>query len=150
MADKIRALDRAGYPRAEIARRLGKRYQHVRNVLEGDKLRGAAPRETASSAPLAQPKPAHSFFPDRPQVFRIEVSADGVLTLPEPLRAALKVTECGVLLGRMNGPDLMLTDAFAAAERARALVLLLDKGSGSAVDSLISDRRREAAMEADD
>ena len=36
VADKIRALDAAGHPRAEIARLLGKRYQHVRNVLEGD------------------------------------------------------------------------------------------------------------------
>ncbi|HEY5007143.1 MAG TPA: hypothetical protein VII42_04010, partial [Caulobacteraceae bacterium] len=33
VSDKIRALDAAGAPRAEIARFLGKRYQHVRNVL---------------------------------------------------------------------------------------------------------------------
>jgi hypothetical protein len=32
-ADKIRALDTAGLPRAEIARFLGIRYQHVRNTL---------------------------------------------------------------------------------------------------------------------
>src|ERR1700753_2500654 len=36
VADKIRALSAAGVPRADIARLLGKRYQHVRNVLEGD------------------------------------------------------------------------------------------------------------------
>ena len=36
VADKIRALAAAGVPRADIARFLGKRYQHVRNVLEGD------------------------------------------------------------------------------------------------------------------
>src|SRR5580704_10924033 len=36
VADKIRALSAAGVPRADIARFLGKRYQHVRNVLEGD------------------------------------------------------------------------------------------------------------------
>ncbi|HXQ46159.1 MAG TPA: hypothetical protein VN806_06050, partial [Caulobacteraceae bacterium] len=35
-SDRIRALAAAGAPRAEIARFLGKRYQHVRNVLEGD------------------------------------------------------------------------------------------------------------------
>jgi hypothetical protein len=34
ISDRIRALDRLGMPRAEIARQLGKRYQHVRNVLE--------------------------------------------------------------------------------------------------------------------
>ena len=32
-SQKIRALNKLGLPRAEIARRLGKRYQHVRNVL---------------------------------------------------------------------------------------------------------------------
>ncbi len=36
VAGKIRALAGAGVPRADIARFLGKRYQHVRNVLEDD------------------------------------------------------------------------------------------------------------------
>src|SRR5580704_403010 len=40
VSDKIRALAGAGYERADIARVLGKRYQHVRNVLEGDAQRG--------------------------------------------------------------------------------------------------------------
>jgi hypothetical protein len=33
-SDKIRALARAGYPTAEIARLLSLRYQHVYNVLD--------------------------------------------------------------------------------------------------------------------
>ncbi len=40
VADKIRALAGAGVARADIARFLGKRYQHVRNVLEGDAQSG--------------------------------------------------------------------------------------------------------------
>ncbi len=32
-SSKIRALNAKGYKRADIARFLGKRYQHVRNVL---------------------------------------------------------------------------------------------------------------------
>ncbi|UYN99252.1 MAG: hypothetical protein KIT02_15230 [Devosia sp.] len=36
VADKIRELDGKGVSRAQIARLLGKRYQHVRNVLERD------------------------------------------------------------------------------------------------------------------
>ena len=36
VSNKIRALAAGGVPRAEIARLLGKRYQHVRNVLEDD------------------------------------------------------------------------------------------------------------------
>ena len=42
VSDKIRALAAAGYSRADIARMLGKRYQHVRNVLEADKAKAAA------------------------------------------------------------------------------------------------------------
>lgn len=33
VSSKIRALDAAGYTRSQIANFLGKRYQHVRNVL---------------------------------------------------------------------------------------------------------------------
>ena len=40
VSDRIRALDAAGIQRADIARFLGKRYQHVRNVLEGDAQSG--------------------------------------------------------------------------------------------------------------
>lgn len=35
VSGKIRYLDSIGYSRAEIARKLNKRYQHVRNVLTG-------------------------------------------------------------------------------------------------------------------
>lgn len=43
VSQKIRALNDLGVPRAEIARLLGKRYQHVRNVLvaEDQKARSA-------------------------------------------------------------------------------------------------------------
>jgi hypothetical protein len=39
VSDKIRALDGYGVPRAEIAKLLNKRYQHVRNVLVADEQR---------------------------------------------------------------------------------------------------------------
>ncbi len=54
VSDKIRKLDDAGYPRAEIARLLNKRYQHVRNVLEGDRLRQERKRTTRSAG---KPRP---------------------------------------------------------------------------------------------
>ena len=38
ISGKIRALDKAGFTRADISRILNKRYQHVRNVLEQDKM----------------------------------------------------------------------------------------------------------------
>ena len=39
VSGRIRLLANEDYTRADIARILGKRYQHVRNVLEGDKLK---------------------------------------------------------------------------------------------------------------
>ena len=55
-ADKIRALDVAGLSRAEIARFLGIRYQHVRNTLvQGKPARGKAP--PSSKLPTASSEP---------------------------------------------------------------------------------------------
>lgn len=47
-SDKIRALDKAGYARADIARYLGIRYQHVRKVLvdEGVSLDTKKPKKS--------------------------------------------------------------------------------------------------------
>lgn len=58
-ADKIRALDRAGFTRAEIAAFLGIRYQHVRNTLIRSEPRATtATRKKASSLdPVLRPDP---------------------------------------------------------------------------------------------
>ena len=53
-ADKMRVLERAGVPRADIARFLGVRYQQVRNTLEGDKRTGYNPVLTPSFDEFAQ------------------------------------------------------------------------------------------------
>lgn len=42
VSGKIRALDKMGYTRSQIADMLGKRYQHVRNVLVEDARKAAA------------------------------------------------------------------------------------------------------------
>lgn len=52
VSGQIRALARLGWSRAEIARALGKRYQHVRNVLEDDKRR--TPAATSSGPGFAE------------------------------------------------------------------------------------------------
>jgi hypothetical protein len=54
VAGKIRALAAAGVPRADIARFLGKRYQHVRNVLEDDAQAGGAPGPTGGGYVLGK------------------------------------------------------------------------------------------------
>ncbi len=54
VSDKIRALDAAGYSRAAIARMLGKRYQHVRNVLEADAVKHAAAASSQGRGGVAE------------------------------------------------------------------------------------------------
>src|SRR5258706_11569777 len=77
VSDRIRALNAAGVARADIARFLGKRYQHVRNVLEGDAQgggytlgradlsgvrEGPQPFEREDSAPFVQGR-ANGMYP---------------------------------------------------------------------------------------
>ena len=158
VSDKIRALDAAGFPRAEIARLLGKRYQHVRNVLEGDKTRSPGVSEPPAAAAWAAPAPEDTSGRGAPtpgaQVFRLVVGADGGIVLPEAARAGLGAQPGGVrpgdvIIGRIEGDRFMLMSAQASARRAQELVRAAIVGSDSLADSLIQDRRQEAAREGD-
>ena len=146
VSDQIRALDTAGYPRAEIARRLGKRYQHVRNVLEADKVRNAPPRKPAAVVPHDP-----GFAAGKSRYFRLEVAPDGTVVIPLAVREAWGWQAGGVAVGKLDGKDFGLVDAATSARRAQELFQSLGLGSGeSLADSLIADRRREAAREVGD
>jgi bifunctional DNA-binding transcriptional regulator/antitoxin component of YhaV-PrlF toxin-antitoxin module len=152
VSDKIRALDAAGYSRADIARALGKRYQHVRNVLEGDKTRGSGVSEPPAAMAWAAPAPGDASGRAVPtpgaQVFRLVVGADGEIVLPEAARARLGIRPGDVVMGHVEGDRLVLMNAIASARLAQELVRAAIPGDDSLVDSLIRDRRREAAQEA--
>ena len=150
VSDKIRALDAAGYSRAEIARALGKRYQHVRNVLEGDKVRGVAERAAPRwRTPTPRGAGPPGLAPSETRVFRLVVGADGEVVLPEAARARLGVRPGNVVMGHVEGDKLVLMNAVASARLAQELVRATIPGDDSLVDALIQDRRREAAQEAD-
>lgn len=138
VSDRIRELDRAGHSRAEIARRLGKRYQHVRNVLEADKLKASPPAET--------PVPAR---PRGEMVtrFRFIVGEGGTLTLDADAQAALGVKPGSVVIGLMRGESMMLTEGLASARRAQELTMKYIPAGVSLVDALIAERRAEAERE---
>jgi bifunctional DNA-binding transcriptional regulator/antitoxin component of YhaV-PrlF toxin-antitoxin module len=145
VSDKIRALDRAGFARADIARLLGKRYQHVRNVLEGDKLT-VWPRVQASRGEsVAESAAPYSLMP--PDACRLVVGPRGALTLPPDVLAALGLDTGDVLIGVVEAGRLVLTDAVSAARRARDRLRALLPPGASMADELIADRRREAANE---
>jgi len=197
VSDRIRELDAEGVPRAEIARALGKRYQHVRNVLEGDKtervesrgqvkalanaffeeggltnpqiaevIRAKLPHAKTTDKSVAsmkrdwkkaggrvrEPAPQRAGPPGVPssegRVFRLVVGADGEIVLPEAAQARLGIRPGDVVMGHVEGDRLVLMNAIASARLAQELVRAAIPGDDSLVDSLIRDRRREAAQEA--
>ncbi len=72
---KIRALDAAGYARAEIARFLGKHCSHVRNVLAHGQ-----PRSEADKA-----RPAPSDAPGEAESQELHIAGDGRIVIPSAM-----------------------------------------------------------------
>lgn len=141
VAAKIRALDAAGYPRAEIARILGKRYQHVRNVLE-------EPRKAGQSAPapgMAEGDPG-SFAHDRPKTYRLEVR-NGAVTLPPEVLRALNAGSNGVIIADLDESGFTLINSMTALERVQQRMKQFWPSDQSIVDAFIAEKRREAELE---
>lgn len=161
VSDKIRALNAAGYPRAEIARLLGKRYQHVRNVLEGDKVGRAAVRPPGVAEEPAvferdDERPAHrpSSAPPRPEfvdrgrgIFRLSIRPDGSVLLPPSVLEALELKGGSGVIARLEGDTLILDGAKETLRKIRELIPPWQPGEPLASDELIAERRREAVWE---
>lgn len=161
VSDKIRALNAAGYPRAEIARLLGKRYQHVRNVLEGDKVGRAAVRPPGVAEEPAvferdDERPAHrpSSAPPRPEfvdrgrgIFRLSIRPDGSVLLPPSVLEALELKGGSGVIARLEGDTLIIDGAKETLRKIRELIPPWQPGEPLASDELIAERRREAVWE---
>jgi len=131
---KIRALARAGYQRADIARHLGIRYQHVRNVLERPRAAEAANRAKSAGG--------HS-----QTMAWAQIGPDGRVVIPAPFRQQLGLGDDARVLMLMEDGELRLVGRDAAIARAQALVAKYVPEGVSLVDELLADRRREAARE---
>lgn len=143
VADKIRVLAAAGYPRAEIARILGKRYQHVRNVLEEP---GKA-KTPAESAPEGMAEgDAGAFIQDKPKTYRLEVR-DGSVTIPPEVLEALGAGPNGVIIAELDGEFFKIVSVPESVRRIQERLRPYWRPGVSVVDELIADRRREAAEE---
>lgn len=144
VSDKIRALDAEGYPRADIARVLGKRYQHVRNVLEADKLH--PPREKAGvrgGYPGVQ-EAGGEFV----GTLRLSVEAGGVVRLPSELLSVLQAKPGSVVIAEIQEDGVKLFSNSAAWDRVRARFRELGiDPKRDLVAELIAERRVEAARD---
>jgi bifunctional DNA-binding transcriptional regulator/antitoxin component of YhaV-PrlF toxin-antitoxin module len=132
---KIRALNAAGYERADIARFLGKRYQHVRNVLEADKNKAEAHGRNAAK--------------EKPLVAKINLGPDGRIVIPVHLREALGLGEDDVLFARIEDGELRLATASSMQTRVNDMLREFIPPGISLVDELLKERRREVEKDAE-
>ncbi|HUF46144.1 MAG TPA: AbrB/MazE/SpoVT family DNA-binding domain-containing protein [Aestuariivirgaceae bacterium] len=141
-SEKIRRLVKAGYRQADVARFLKIRDQYVSNVVRKEKSkgnqwhRGGELDKTPSAAPHAR--------------YRLTVDSAGRIVIPVEFRRAMNAKEGSELLARVVDGELRLITPDMAVERAQKLVRELIPGDESLAESLIADRRREAAQEAAD
>ncbi len=131
---KIRALGKAGYKRADIARFLEIRYQHVRNVLVCAEKKEASREQT-----VAAEKP--------PVQVWAQVGPDGRVVIPAAYRRLLGIEESGHVLMVLEDGEVRLIGRNAAIARAQALVAKYVPEGVSLVDELLAERRREVERE---
>lgn len=147
VSDKIRALNDAGYSRSDIARFLGKRYQHVRNVLVADQQTRRARRVADVSIKSATASAAQE---GGMKSNRIRVGPDGQVAIPATIREALGLKEGDALISIVENGELHLLPLQAAVGRAQAIVRRFVPEGVSLVEELLEDRRREVEREAHD
>lgn len=129
-ADKIRLLDREGIARADIARILDKRYQHVRNVLERDRQTRSAKPEINAEAPV-----------------RLRVAADGSLSIPAELVRALGSAPGSALSAVVESGELKVLPLDTAIRKVQDYFAQIIPAEVVLSEELIADRRAEAARE---
>lgn len=146
VADKIRALAGLGYSRAEIARMLGKRYQHVRNVLEADKAKAAADRQSAQTSPEFL-----EMLPDggdrMGNLYRLPIDAQGRVRLPAEVLEALGARPGGMLIADLEATGFTALSHEERWRRIRARIPQWRPGDPLWSEELIAERRREAAAD---
>ena len=138
---KIRALAARGLARAEIARLLGIRYQHVRNVLDHEKARTAGAGEFQETAPGYKMP-----IEDLPAV-KARLGPDGRIVIPAIFREALGLKEGDVLYARLQNGEMYFLTPTAAMRRAQSIVRQFVPKGVSLVDELLDGRRREVERE---
>ena len=77
----------------------------------------------------------------------LPVSAEGQVSIPHHLLAAMRLDPTREVLAEVVDGELRLVSAPVALEQVRRLVRKQDTGRGSVVDEFIAERRAEAARE---
>lgn len=150
---KIRKLARSGYKRADIARFLNIRYQHVRNVLTQSPPDAAEDATSNAGQARATSEEAAAFSAEGAtesvRVYRFSVDADGRIKLPEDALQALDATPGGLITARYEDGELKLMNIEASVRFVQNLAApYIKEGEGNWSEQVIAERREEAAREA--
>lgn len=124
---KIRALDERGYKRADIARLLEIRYQHVRNVLEADRMKAARKKTVSGEPGTTSP-------------IRLEIE-NGRLVLPPQILAAMALDEDGQVSAAVQDGELRVISLRTAFRRAASIAARHKKPGESVVDTFLAERK---------
>lgn len=124
---KIRALNTHGIKRADIARMLDIRYQHVRNVLERDRAKAEAGKQAVSV-----PRDA------APVTLSIE---NGRILLPPQIVDAMALSEDGTVSALVQDGELSVMSPRAAFLKAKSIAARHKKPGESVVDAFLAERR---------
>ena len=137
-SDKIRALAREGAETADIARFLGIRYQHARNVLVQSGLHNR--RGESEPVTIAEGKQA-------PRSGWVQIDPVGRLAIPGHLLKAAGISAGGPVHVMAGEDGIEILSREAALKRAQAIAQRFVPDGVSVVDELIAERRREAERE---
>lgn len=143
-SDKIRALGRRGIPTSDIAKYLGIRYQHARNVLVDGGLASTRRQDgnvDSSASAEAETRPVDT----RP--VWIDVDGAGRMQLPLNLCEVVGIEKGTQVHVRVNGDAIEILSQRAAVQRAHDIVREFVPAGISLADELIAERRREAQKE---
>ena len=128
-AAKVRALNAAGVPTADIGRYLGIRYQHVYNVL----LRAGVIEKggSAGSAPAA--------FDADAEIVVLKTDAKGAVVLPGELRERIGLVPGEPVYGRVGADGVTLVGREAALAHVARVAREKMPGEAALIEALIRD-----------
>ena len=139
-SDKIRALAREGAATADIARYLGIRYQHARNVLVESGLHTRRDDKNAEGGGL-EPSASDA------TVAWVRIDALGRLQIPASLMKTAGISGDEPVHVKASEDGIEILSRRGALKRAHAIAKQFVPDGVSLVDELIAERRREAGRE---
>jgi AbrB family looped-hinge helix DNA binding protein len=132
-SEAIRTLAEKGFSRSEIAKKMGVRYQFVRNVLVHQES-----KKTSAKAGEG------NLFG---HVAKASLDQGGRILIPAPFREALGLKENQVLVLSIEDGEIRIRTREAALKHVQAFVRSFVPEGVSLSDELIEERRREEERE---